>query len=487
LRGLLARVKTNWLALCCVAALLSAPSAQAFCGFYVSSAGADLFNDATMVVLMRDGTRTVLSMQNNYRGPTEDFALVIPVPVILKKDNVKTLPKSVFARVDTLASPRLVEDYEPGECPPMVAVPASVPPSVEYKSGAARPPRDLGVKVEAKFEVGEYEIVILSAKDALGLDIWLKEEKYKVPAGAAALLKPYVQNSWKFFVARVNAKKVTFVDGQAVLSPLRFHYDSEKFELPVRLGLANSGGTQDLIVHVIAKQRYELANMKNALMPTNVQLTEAAMPVFGGIYAELMDRTFKANPGAAITEFSWKGALPPPTVMVGGGIYHVTCDPCSPPVPVDDPLARYLGADVMPQLKTDEDVAKFAFESTLTRIHLRYTKDSLTDDLVFKAVEPISGGVPEVVKPGPAKDNRFQGRYIVTHPFDVNACHRYYGGGIARGGLSPNFTPPVTALSGTQGTNAAAAKLTAPLAKYLRTDVAELGLKAEGPPMKKTK
>src|SRR3990167_9187746 len=108
-------------------------------------------------------------------------------------------------------------------------------------------PRDLGVKVEAKFSVGEYDIVILSAKDALGLDIWLKEEKYKIPDGAAPLLKPYVQNNWKFFVARVNVKKVKFIAGQAVLSPLRFHYDSEKFELPVRLGLVNSSGSQDLI------------------------------------------------------------------------------------------------------------------------------------------------------------------------------------------------------------------------------------------------
>jgi hypothetical protein len=36
--------------------------ARAFCGFYVSSANGELFNDATMVVLMREGTRTVLSM-----------------------------------------------------------------------------------------------------------------------------------------------------------------------------------------------------------------------------------------------------------------------------------------------------------------------------------------------------------------------------------------------------------------------------------------
>ena len=459
---------------CATALLFAASSARAFCGFYVSSAGAELFNDATMVVLMRDGTRTVLSMQNNYRGPPDDFAMVIPVPVILKKENVKTLPNAVFTRVDTLASPRLVEDYEPGECPPM-AVPSAV--RMESARGGGGVPRDLGVKVEAKFEVGEYEIVILSAKDALGLDIWLKENKYKVPANAEPLLKPYVQTGWKFFVARVNSKKVAFKDGRAVLSPLRFHYDSEKFELPVRLGLVNSGGTQDLIVHVIAKQRYELANRKNVLVPTNLQLTPEAKPVFGGLYADLLQKTFDANPGAVVTEFAWKGALPPPKVMVGGGIYGVTCDPCPPPEPVDDPLAKYLGADVLPGVKSDEDIAKFASEATLTRLHLRYTKDSLTDDLVFTAVEPVAGGVPLAEKP--AKANRFQGRYIIKYPFDVNQCHRYRGGG-AVGGVP--FIPNASSLAGMNGAQAAATKMDKPLVSYLRSDVPELSLKAGVPP-----
>ena len=86
----------------------SAPApAQAFCGFYVSGADAKLYNNATVVVLMRDGTRTVLSMQNNYQGPAADFAMVVPVPVVLKEENVKTLPASIFDRVDQLAAPRL--------------------------------------------------------------------------------------------------------------------------------------------------------------------------------------------------------------------------------------------------------------------------------------------------------------------------------------------------------------------------------------------
>lgn len=454
-------------------------AAQAFCGFYVSSAGAQLFNDASMVSLMRDGTRTVLAMQNNYRGPTESFALVVPVPVVLKKEMVKTLPREVFERLDTLTSPRLVEEFEPGQCPPPPPMAGAV---AVQESGGPRLPKDLGVKVEAKFSVGEYDIVILSAKDALGLDIWLRENKYKIPDGAAPLLKPYVAGNWKFFVAKVDAKKVKFdAQGQAVLSPLRFHYDSNDFVLPVRLGLMNSAGTQDLIVTVIAKQRYELANQKTVMVPTNVRLKPAAQAQFGGVYSELIKRTFEKNPGAAITEFAWEGALPPPQVVTQQGIYGVTCDPCPPPHPMDDPLAKYLGADVLPNLKDDEAIAGFARTATMTRLHLRYGKDTLSDDLVLKAAEPVAGGVPETPQTGAAKQNRFQGRYIIRKPFDPNRCFPTWG----RGAPPPVGITPMgfnAQLAGQGGNQAQQVALTEPLEALVLSDVPELGLKAKPPP-----
>jgi hypothetical protein len=95
-----------------LAAVTAPGTARAFCGFYVSGGDTRLTNDATMVVLMREGQRTVLSMQNNYKGPPSDFAMVVPVPVVLQKENVRTLPREVFDRVDLMASPRLVEYWE---------------------------------------------------------------------------------------------------------------------------------------------------------------------------------------------------------------------------------------------------------------------------------------------------------------------------------------------------------------------------------------
>ena len=132
--------------------------ASAFCGFYISGADAKLFNDATQVVLMREGTRTVLSMQNSYKGPPSSFAMVVPVPVVLQKENVKTLPKDIFARVDAMTAPRLVEYWEQDPC--VVAPPPSrkggMLPNAPMAAGASpEKQKNLGVTVEAQFTVGE--------------------------------------------------------------------------------------------------------------------------------------------------------------------------------------------------------------------------------------------------------------------------------------------------------------------------------------------
>ncbi len=312
--------------------------ATAFCGFYVAGADSDLYNNATVVAMMRAGTRTVLSMQNNYQGPPEDFAMVVPVPVVLKKAQVRTLPRDVFARLDRLAAPRLVEYWEQDPCPlpepdysatRSGTIGAGSGTGSGYGSGAG-----LGRKVvvEAEFAVGEYDIVILSAKDALALETWLGQNGYRIPKGAATYLRPYVESGSKFFVAKVDIEKVEMKDGMAMLSPLRFHYDDEAFSLPVRLGLINSAGTQDLIVHILAPDtRYEVANYPNATIPTNLFVADSVRGRFGEFYAALLDATLEKTRGAVVTEYAWSAG---------------SCDPC-PESPLSDSELATLGLDVL--------------------------------------------------------------------------------------------------------------------------------------------
>ena len=246
---------TRYLLWAALIGLLPAPAA-AFCGFFVSGADSKLYNNASQVVLMRKGQRTVLTMSNTYKGPTEDFAMVVPVPTVLRKDQVKTLPADVFSKIDQLSAPRLVEYWEQDPCyvPPPSRVymrTGGVVESMDVESDGGSVD-DFQVKVEARFTVGEYEIVILSAKEANGLEGWLRANKYNIPDGAGEALAPYIKSGQKFFVAKVNIKKVKRdAHGNVALSPLRFHYEDAQLRLPVRLGLLNANGKQDLIVYVL--------------------------------------------------------------------------------------------------------------------------------------------------------------------------------------------------------------------------------------------
>jgi hypothetical protein len=412
--------------LVCATPALVPREAAAFCGFYVAGADQKLFNNATVVVLMRDGTRTVLSMQNNYQGPPEDFAMVVPVPVVLREGDVKTLERGVFDRVDQLAAPRLVEYWEQDPCyePPReprhrrhrYEMSAPMPTAMESKGGD-----DYRVTIEAEFAVAEYDIVILSAEDASGLDRWLQDNGYAIPPGAEPLLRPYVQQGMKFFVAKVDAQKVQFgPNGQAMLSPLRFHYDSESFSLPVRLGLINAQGAQDLLVHILARgQRYELANYENVTIPTNLEVKDETREHFGQFYASLFDHTLTEHPQAVVTEYAWAAA---------------SCDPC-PVEPLSSQELRVLGADVLPDLQQHyfdeqgnmrpEAEYMLASEFTLTRLHARYDSSSLGEDLVFRTAPPIVGGREFVqtsdgqlergARPSEYGGDNFQARYIIRH------------------------------------------------------------------------
>jgi hypothetical protein len=57
--------------------LMTLPSLHAFCGFYVARGDAQLFNQASQVVVTRHDNKTVISMLNDYKGELKDFAIVV--------------------------------------------------------------------------------------------------------------------------------------------------------------------------------------------------------------------------------------------------------------------------------------------------------------------------------------------------------------------------------------------------------------------------
>src|SRR5580704_3259098 len=78
--------------------------AGAFCGFYVGKADTKLFNEASQVILVRDGNRTVISMRNDFKGELSEFALVVPVPVVLQKSQIHVGDAAIFDRIDAYSA-----------------------------------------------------------------------------------------------------------------------------------------------------------------------------------------------------------------------------------------------------------------------------------------------------------------------------------------------------------------------------------------------
>ncbi|MCB1592879.1 MAG: DUF2330 domain-containing protein, partial [Alphaproteobacteria bacterium] len=91
--------------------VLAATPAQAFCGFYVSKADSSLFNKASKVILARAQNRTVITMANDYQGDLREFAIVVPVPEVLRENQIHVAESRIVDHVDAYTAPRLVEYF----------------------------------------------------------------------------------------------------------------------------------------------------------------------------------------------------------------------------------------------------------------------------------------------------------------------------------------------------------------------------------------
>jgi hypothetical protein len=92
------------------------------------------------------------------------------------------------------------------------------------------------VKVEAKYLIGEYDILILSAQESSGLKEWLTSNGYKIPDKAEEVLEPYIKSNLKFFVVKVNEAEKKKLPGN-FLRPIQISFNANKFMLPIRLGM----------------------------------------------------------------------------------------------------------------------------------------------------------------------------------------------------------------------------------------------------------
>ena len=392
------------------------PILYSFCGFYVSKADVTLKNKTSQVIMVRDGNRTVITMYNDFKGDSKDFAMVVPVPVVLRKDDVHVVDQSIFQRLNDYSAPRLVEYWDQNPCAMEMAKDEVVVTAMGTQRrskglGYSTTAADLGVKIEAKYLVGEYDILILSAKESGGLKEWLTSNGYKIPEGAEEVLDPYIKSNLKFFVVKVNEAEKKKLPGN-FLRPLQINFNSPKFMLPIRLGMANSDGDQDLIVYAFTRKgRIECTNYRNVNIPTDKKIPLFVQKNFSAFYSNLFDKQWNnEDKSIGFLEYAWD--------VSPANYYH--CDPCIAVAPSQQDLVQsgvwwLAGKDWNDYSDVDNDQPDNGSKNVhFTRLHFRYNRRSFPQDLMFQ-VTPNT--------------ETFQARYVITHPatgdFNCDAGKKY--------------------------------------------------------------
>ncbi len=388
--------------------LVASSPAQAFCGYFVAKAGSELFNKASRVVLVRDEDRTVITMANDYQGNASEFAMVVPVPTVLEKSQINVGENAWVDRVDGFTAPRLAEYFDPDPCQTRFymerAMSMQNAPGAPMKKARNKSAKSLGVKIEATYEVGEYDILILSAKQSDGLQTWLIENGYKIPRKATKILRSYIKQGMKFFVAKINIGRQEKA-GRQMLRPLQIAYESKRFMLPIRLGTLNAKGHQDLFVYAITKKgRVESTNYQNTRIPTGQEIPVFVKKDFANFYRAMFDKQVeKDHMKTVITEYAWNMGW---------------CDPCAAD-PLSSKELKQLGVFWLGQKDLSTKKNGFGLvkpnprirrprpggrgqEAFVTRMHVRYTAKKFPEDLLFQVTKDTKN---------------FQGRYVLRHPF----------------------------------------------------------------------
>jgi hypothetical protein len=175
--------------------------------------------------------------------------------------------------------------------------------------------------------------------------------------------------------------------------------------LPIRLGMLNASGPQDLIAYVMTRTgRVESTNYRTVKLPANMDLPVYMRGEFTRFYKAMFDRQAQKEAYRVVfTEYFWDMSW---------------CDPCAAePLSAEelrsagvfwlngeaaDLIAGANGRKLPPPSAGPQPVM-------LTRLHVRYTADTFPEDLVFQETGDRAN---------------FQARYVLRHPWkgDRAAC-----------------------------------------------------------------
>ena len=219
-------------------------------------------------------------------------------------------------------------------------------------------------------------------KDSDGLETWLRRNNYKLPQGAGEVLRPYIRQQMKFFVAKVNLEEFNKT-GSAFCDPCKLPIDRPSSCSRSASGMLNAQGDQDLVAYLLSpKGRSRSSQLPHRRSTQRPKIRNIIKKDFGKFYTSAFQTapTNRQTKKSAFMEYAWDVS---------------NCDPCTTQPPTSEELKK---AGVFWQAPEGRE----EYPTYITRLHIRYNRATFPEDLVFQET---------------SNRENFQGRYVLNHPY----------------------------------------------------------------------
>ena len=188
----------------------------------------DINEPTQKAIIVHGAGQEELILQVKYDGPLEEFGWLIPVPNL---PTVKKGSMECFYELSKFTQKKMEPRWQYN--------------SASLSKGAhggeeEEPP----VKVVEIKTVGAYDIAVLSTKNAVALENWLKTNQFALPDNATDVIDSYVKQGWYFIAVKINLKNGSLYStakqlAGGELNPLQVSFASERCVFPLKISSLN--------------------------------------------------------------------------------------------------------------------------------------------------------------------------------------------------------------------------------------------------------
>ena len=262
--------------------------------------------------VVQAGERIVFGVKNStveahiqikYQGDPKDFGWLLPLPSL---PTMELGSEELFSQLEAKTAPQFfLSQSFLGNCSgPSLGCGSSS--SLSRAGGGFFPPSEDGTipgsPLVVQDSIGPYDYAVLKADDQTEMLKWLNTNRYLVPAGTDAVLKPYIHSGAYLLALKLKSGKSV-----GDLQPVVVRYTSDLPMIPIILTSVAATPNMGIEVFVLGQGRAIPRNYNHTV------INEAALDWnnFGQSYPALINRAVAEAPKhhTFVTEFADKSGL----------------------------------------------------------------------------------------------------------------------------------------------------------------------------------